>query len=103
MMRPGKAPSASRRDSVGFLLLVRLPATEDPWIRIETRRPAGLRTSTHALIDQLYGAIPVVPIYDACLPNRKVDNDRAALPLSLPLNEPLSRQVASSWRADKSE
>src|SRR5436853_7713422 len=52
-------------------------------MRIGTRRPVGPRSSTYARIDQLYGTILAVPsIYDACQPDRRVNNDRAALPPS---------------------
>jgi hypothetical protein len=67
---------------MSLLSQVRFPVTWHPWMRIGTRRPVGSRTSIYARIDQLYGTIPAVPsIYDACQPDRRVNNDRAALPL----------------------
>ena len=48
-------------------------------MRIRTRRLMGSRTSIYVRIDQLYGTIPaVLSIYDACQPDRRVNNDRAA-------------------------
>jgi hypothetical protein len=103
-MRLGKASSSPSRNSVGLLSQVRLPATGYP------RRPAGPRTSTYARTDQLYGTIPAVPsIYDACQPDRRVNNDRAAPPPlssvdrtdNSPTIKLLSRQVASPYDANQ--
>jgi len=79
------------------LLLLRCADTptcrEAPLDTVATRRPAGPRTSIYARIDQLYGMILAVPsIYDACQPDRRANNDRATLPSSLPLTEPIIRQ-----------
>jgi hypothetical protein len=62
-----------------------------PLDTVKTRRPAGLKTSIYARIDQLYGTIPAAPsIYEAYQPDRRANADSAAL-FSLS-NAPLTRR-----------
>jgi hypothetical protein len=52
-----------------------------PGYGLGRHRPVKPRTSIYARIDQLYGTTPAVPsVHEACSPDRRVNNNSAALP-----------------------